>query len=106
MLQSTYGQRQSTYHVIFKRPILNKTPYELWKDRKLTISYIHPFGCSCFMLNTKENLDKCDSKARKCIMLDTLNAQKATKYITLKHELWKNQFVLGLMINFTLKSQI
>ena len=29
------------------RPILNKTPYELWKKVKPNISYFHPFGCVC-----------------------------------------------------------
>ena len=51
------------------RPILEKTPYELWKNRKPNISYFHPFGCTCFMLNTKNYLNKFDSKAQKCIML-------------------------------------
>lgn len=51
------------------RPILGKTPYELWKNIKPNISYFHPFGCSCFILNTKENLNKFDFKAKKYIML-------------------------------------
>jgi hypothetical protein len=40
------------------RPILNKTPYELWKNSKPNISYFHPFGCTCYILNTKEYLNK------------------------------------------------
>ena len=32
-------------HKIYIRPILKKTPYELWKGRKPNISYFHPFGC-------------------------------------------------------------
>src|ERR1051325_661341 len=51
------------------RPILEKTPYELWKNRKPNISYFHPFGCTCFILNTIEYLDKFDFKAQKCLML-------------------------------------
>src|ERR1044072_2860944 len=51
------------------RPILNKTPYELWKNKKPNISYFHPFGCTCFVLNTKDHLGKFDSKAQKCILL-------------------------------------
>lgn len=50
------------------RPILEKTPYELW-NRKPNIAYFHPFGCICFTLNTKDNLNKFDSKERKCFML-------------------------------------
>lgn len=46
---------------IFTRPILKKTPYELWKGRQPTLSYFHPFGCPCYILNTKDNLGKFDS---------------------------------------------
>src|ERR1044072_8708610 len=51
------------------KPILNKTPYELWKNRKPNISYFHPFGCTWFILNTKDKLGKFDSKAQKCLLL-------------------------------------
>src|ERR1044072_3314296 len=51
------------------RPILNKNPYELWKNKKPNISYFHPFGCICYVLNTKDHLGKFDSKAQKCILL-------------------------------------
>ena len=50
-------------NMISIRPIMGKTPYELWKNRKPNISYFHPFGCEYFMLNIKENLGKFDSKA-------------------------------------------
>lgn len=36
---------------IYIRPILNKTPYELWNERKPNISQFHPFGCQCFILS-------------------------------------------------------
>ena len=42
-------------HVLI-RSSLNKTPYELWKDRKPNIDYFNIFRCKCFILNTKENL--------------------------------------------------
>ena len=51
------------------RPIMGKTPSKLWKKRKPNISYFHPFGCTCLILSTKENLNKFDFKAQKCIML-------------------------------------
>jgi len=39
------------------RPILKKTPYELYNDRKPNISHLHVFGCKCFVLNNgKDNL--------------------------------------------------
>jgi len=33
------------------RPILKKTPYELFKGRKPNISSLKVFGCKCFILN-------------------------------------------------------
>ena len=44
------------------RPILKKTPYELWKDIKLNISYFKVFGCKYLILNTKDNLGQFDAK--------------------------------------------
>ena len=40
------------------RSSLDKTPYELWKNKKHNISYFKVFGSKCFILNTKalENL--------------------------------------------------
>jgi len=46
------------------RPILKKTPYELFNGRKHNINHLRVFGCSCFVLNNgKENLGKFDEKA-------------------------------------------
>src|SRR4051812_26661764 len=58
------------------RPILNKTPYELWKNRKPNISYFHPFGCVCYILNTKTHLYKFDSRAHKCFLLGYFERSK------------------------------
>jgi len=52
------------------RPILKKTPYELFKGRKPNISHLKVFGCMCFILNNgKDNLGKFDSKADEGIFL-------------------------------------
>ncbi|MCR2847954.1 DDE-type integrase/transposase/recombinase [Weizmannia coagulans] len=45
------------------RPVLNKTPYELCKGRIPNISHFKVFGSKCFILNTKDNLDKFDAKS-------------------------------------------
>ena len=58
------------------RPILKKTPYELWKNIKPNISYFHPFGCNCFTLNMKDHLKKFDSKAQSCFMLGYFECSK------------------------------
>ena len=48
------------------RPILNKTPYELYFGEKLNISQFHIFGCKCYIhTNGKDNLDKFDPKFNK-----------------------------------------
>lgn len=46
------------------RPILMKTPYELYKGRKPNISHLRVFGCKCFIHNNgKDNLGKFDAKS-------------------------------------------
>ena len=62
---------------VFKRPILNKTSYELWNNRKPKISYLRVFGCKYFILNTKDNLEKFDSKADDGIFLGYSTTSKA-----------------------------
>ena len=48
---------------ILLRPILKKTPYELLKNKKPNIIYFKVFGCKCFILNTKGNIEKFDAKS-------------------------------------------
>ena len=51
-------------------PILNKTPYELYKGRNANISHLRDFGCKCFVLNNgKDSLGKFDAKADEAIFL-------------------------------------
>jgi len=40
-----------TLNRVLIRPILKKTPYELYKGRKTNISHLRVFGCKCFVLN-------------------------------------------------------
>ena len=52
------------------RPILKKTPYELYKGKKPVISYFKSFGCKCFILiNGKKNIGKFDSRSDEGIFL-------------------------------------
>jgi len=51
-------------------PIVKKTPYELFKGRKLNISHLKVFGYKCFILNNgKDNFGKFDSKTDEGIFL-------------------------------------
>ena len=61
----------------FIRPILMKTPYDLWMGRKPSISYFHTFGCKCFILNNgKENLTKFDLRSDEGILMGYLITSK------------------------------
>jgi len=52
------------------RPILKKTPYELFKGRKPNISHLKVFGCKYFILNNeKNNLGKFDPKVDEGILV-------------------------------------
>ena len=65
-------------YYVFTRPIIKKTPYEIWKERKLNIYYFHIFGCKCFVLNNgKDNLEKFDAKSNEAIFLDYSTSSKA-----------------------------
>lgn len=45
------------------RKKLNKTPFEILNGRLPKVNYLKVFGCKCFVLNTKDNLDKFDPKS-------------------------------------------
>ncbi|KAI3735800.1 hypothetical protein L6452_15315 [Arctium lappa] len=53
-----YTQNRSMIHRRFKM-----TPYALINNRTPTIKYFHIFGCKCFVLNDRENLNKFSAKA-------------------------------------------
>ena len=59
------------------RSSLDKTPYELGKNKKPNISYFKVFGIKCFILNTKDNLGKFDSKSNVGIFLSYSSSSKA-----------------------------
>src|SRR5215213_6988056 len=57
--------------------MLNKTSYELFRGRKPNISYFHQFGCTCYILNTKDYLKKFDARATKGIFIGYSKRSKA-----------------------------
>jgi len=72
----------TTYYLqkrIYIRPLTNKTPYEMYKDRKPNISYFHPFGVQSFILNTKDDPRKFDSKNYERILLEYFKTSKTYK---------------------------
>ena len=58
---------------------MDKTPYELWKNRKPNISYFKLFGSKFFILNTKDNLGKFDAKSNVEIFIGYSSSRKAYK---------------------------
>ena len=64
------------------RPILKKTPYELFKGRKLNIAYLGPFACKCFIYNNgKDNLGKFDVRGDEGIFLGYLLNSKVYRVL-------------------------
>src|SRR5262249_42356287 len=56
-------------------PILKKTSYELFKDRKPIVSHLKPFSCKCFVLNNgKDDLGKFDPRSDEAIFLGYANS--------------------------------
>ena len=66
------------------RSSLDKTPYELWKNKKPNISYFKVFGNKCFILNTKDNLGKFDAKSNVGIFLGYSSSSKAYRVFNKK----------------------
>ena len=63
---------------------MDKTPYELWKNKKPNISYFKVFGSKCFILNTKDNLGKFDAKYNVGIFLGYSSSSKAYRVFNKK----------------------
>ena len=52
------------------RPLISKTPYELYKKRKPNVSHLRSFGCKCFVLNNgKHPIGKMDAKSDEAILM-------------------------------------
>ncbi|GJX94448.1 retrovirus-related pol polyprotein from transposon TNT 1-94 [Tanacetum coccineum] len=63
-------------HSIIRRRY-NKTPYELMKDKKLDLSFVHVFGALCYPTNDNDDLGKLDAKAYIGIFIGYAPAKKA-----------------------------
>ena len=64
---------------VYFRPGTKKTPYELWKGRKLNIKYFRIFGSTCFILKDRENVESLTSEAMKEYFWDTTPQAKLTE---------------------------
>jgi len=57
----------------------NKTPYELWFNKKESTRYFKVFGSKCYIKRMKENLSKFDDRADEGIFLGYSIKSKAYK---------------------------
>ena len=61
-----------------------KTPYELWKGKKINVNYFHIFGSICYILNDREHLGKFDSKNNTGVFLGYSNNSKAYRVYNMR----------------------
>ena len=62
---------------VYFRPGTKKTPYKLWKGRKLNVKYFRIFRSTCFILKDRENVGKFDSRSDEGIFLGYSSTSKA-----------------------------
>ena len=59
------------------KPILKKTPYKLYFERKLNVSHFHIFGCKCFVHNNgKYDLENFDAKDDEALFIGYSSTSK------------------------------
>ncbi|GKB25654.1 retrovirus-related pol polyprotein from transposon TNT 1-94 [Tanacetum coccineum] len=62
---------------VYIRKFINKTPYEILRNRKSSLEYFRVFGCKVFILNTKLHLAKFHPKSYECVFLGYSQTSKA-----------------------------
>ena len=71
------------------RKKINKTAFEIWNGKTPRVDYLRAFGCKCFVLTTKDNLDKFDSKSIECIYVGySLNSKAYSAMIPKPKRYW------------------
>ena len=66
-----------TVNRVYLRPSTKKTPYKLWKGRKLNVKYFRIFGSTYFILKDRENVGKFDFRSDEGIFLGYSSISKA-----------------------------
>ena len=65
-----------TINSMYFRLGTKKTPYELWKGRKLNVKYFEIFESTCFILKDRKNVRKFDSQSDEGIFLGYSSTSK------------------------------
>lgn len=79
---------------------LNKTPYEAMNGRKPTISFLHVFGCICFIKNNHYQLTKFQPKADEAIFLGYSAKSKAYRVFNWRTRVLEESFEVTFHDNF------
>ena len=69
---------------MYFRPESKKTPYELWRGKKLVVKYFRIFGSDCYILCGRENLEKFDAKSDKGYFLGYFTPNRAYQVYNLR----------------------
>jgi hypothetical protein len=54
---------------ILKSALDDKTPHEVWTEKKPALQHLRVFGCDAYVHVPKENRSKLDKKVEKCIFI-------------------------------------
>ena len=73
-----------TLNRVYFRPDSKKTPYELWRGKKPVVKYFRIFGCNCYILRDKDNLEKFDAKSNKKYFMSYSSTSKAYRVYNLR----------------------
>ena len=66
--------------------VRGKTPFEAWAAEKPNVGHLKVFGCLCYAHVAKDERQKFDAKARKCIMLGYGTETKAFRLYDIERE--------------------
>ena len=73
-----------TLNRVYFRPDSKKTPYELWRGKKLGVKYFRIFGSDCYILRDREDLEKFDAKSDKGYFLGYSSTSRTYKVYNLR----------------------
>ena len=73
-----------TINRVYFHPGTKKTPYELWKGKKPSVSYFDIFGNICYILNDRKHLEKFDVKRYTSVFLSYSNNSIAYHVFNIK----------------------
>ena len=64
-------------NIYLTRAVLGKTPFEALTREKPVVGHFTVSGCLCYTHVTKDDREKCDTKANRCIMMGYCTETKA-----------------------------